>query len=102
MSKNEIRISLKSFDHVSIERASKEIVETAKRTGVQVVGPIPMPTSIERLTVLISPHVNSDACDQYETRTHKRLVIIVDPLEKTVDALKKLDLSAGVEVEISL
>ena len=79
-----------------------EIVETAKRTGAQVRGPIPLPTRKERFTVLISPHVNKDARDQYEIRTHKRLVDIVEPTEKTVDALMRLDLAAGVDVQISL
>ncbi|HCI2417763.1 TPA: 30S ribosomal protein S10, partial [Escherichia coli] len=78
------------------------IVETAKRTGAQVRGPIPLPTRKERFTVLISPHVNKDARDQYEIRTHKRLVDIVEPTEKTVDALMRLDLAAGVDVQISL
>ena len=77
-------------------------VETAKRTGAQVRGPIPLPTRKERFTVLISPHVNKDARDQYEIRTHKRLVDIVEPTEKTVDALMRLDLAAGVDVQISL
>ena len=97
-----IRIRLKSFDHRLIDKSTKEIVETAKRTGAQVRGPIPLPTRRERFTVLISPHVNKDARDQYEIRTHKRLLDIVEPTEKTVDALMKLDLAAGVEVQISL
>ncbi len=97
-----IRIRLKAFDHKLIDRSTKEIVETAKRTGAQVIGPIPMPTRIERYTVLISPHVDKDARDQYEIRTHKRLVDIVYPTDKTVDALMKLDLAAGVDVQISL
>ena len=82
--------------------STKEIVDTAKRTGAQVKGPIPLPTRKERYTILISPHVNKDARDQYEIRTHKRLLDIVEPTEKTVDALMKLDLAAGVEVQISL
>ena len=77
-------------------------METAKRTGAQIRGPIPLPTRKERFTVLISPHVNKDARDQYEIRTHKRLIDIVEPTEKTVDALMKLNLAAGVEVQISL
>ena len=97
-----IRIRLKGFDHRLIDRATWEIVDTAKRTGARVCGPIPLPTRKERYTVLTSPHVNKDARDQYEIRTHKRLLDIVQPTEKTVDALMKLDLSAGVEVEISL
>jgi small subunit ribosomal protein S10 len=97
-----IRIRLKAFDHKLIDASTKEIVETAKRTGAQVIGPIPMPTRIERYTVLVSPHVNKDARDQYEIRTHKRMVDIVQPTDKTVDALMKLDLAAGVDVQISV
>lgn len=97
-----IRIRLKAFDHRLIDTSTREIVETVKRTGAQIRGPIPLPTRNERFTVLISPHVNKDARDQYEIRTHKRLLDIVEPSEKTVDALMKLDLAAGVEVQISL
>lgn len=97
-----IRIRLKAFDYRLIDQSAKEIVETAKRTGAQVRGPIPLPTKKERWTVLISPHVNKDARDQYEMRTHKRLMDIVDPTDKTVDALMKLDLAAGVDVQIKL
>ena len=97
-----IRIRLKAFDHRLIDVSTAEIVDTAKRTGAQVLGPIPLPTRKERFTVLISPHVDKDARDQYEIRTHKRLIDIVEPTEKTVDALMKLDLAAGVEVQISL
>ncbi|HFC52896.1 MAG TPA: 30S ribosomal protein S10 [Gammaproteobacteria bacterium] len=97
-----IRIRLKAFDHRLIDQSASEIVETAKRTGAQVLGPIPLPTKIERFTVLISPHVNKDARDQYELRTHKRLMDIVDPTDKTVDALMKLDLATGVDVQIKL
>ena len=97
-----IRIRLKAFDHRLIDTSTQEIVETAKRTGAQVLGPIPLPTKKERFTVLISPHVNKDARDQYEIRTHKRLMDIVDPTDKTVDALMKLDLAAGVDVQIKL
>ena len=93
---------MKAFDHRLIDQSAKEIVETAKRTGAVVRGPIPLPTRKERFTLLISPHVNKDARDQYEIRTHKRLLDILDPTEKTVDALMKLDLAAGVEVQISL
>ncbi|MBI3774335.1 MAG: 30S ribosomal protein S10 [Gammaproteobacteria bacterium] len=97
-----IRIRLKAFDHRLIDQSAKEIVETAKRTGAQVRGPIPLPTKMERFTVLTSPHVDKDARDQYEIRTHKRLMDIVDPTDKTVDALMKLDLAAGVDVQIKL
>ncbi|GIS51602.1 MAG: 30S ribosomal protein S10 [Gammaproteobacteria bacterium] len=102
MDNQRIRICLKAFDHKLIDVSTKEIVDTAKRTGAQILGPIPLPTKKERHTVLISPHVNKDARDQYEIRTHKRLLDILEPTEKTVDALMKLDLSAGVEVQISL
>jgi len=102
MQSQRIRIRLKAFDHRLIDLSTQEIVDTAKRTGAQVKGPIPLPTNKERFTVLISPHVNKDARDQYEIRTHKRLLDIVEPTEKTVDALMKLDLAAGVEVQISL
>ena len=102
MQNQRIRIRLKAFDHRLIDSSTQEIVETARRTGAQVRGPIPLPTRKERYTVLISPHVNKDARDQYEIRTHKRLLDIIEPTEKTNDALMKLDLAAGVEVQISL
>lgn len=97
-----IRIRLKAFDYRLIDESTKEIVVTAKRTGAIVKGPIPLPTAIERYTVLISPHVNKDARDQYEIRTHKRLIDIVQPSQKTIDSLMKLDLAAGVDVQISV
>ena len=97
-----IRIRLKTFDHKLIDLSAKEIVETAKRTGARVLGPIPLPTRKERFTILVSPHVDKDARDQYEMRTHKRLMDIVEPTDKTVDALMKLDLAAGVDVKIEL
>lgn len=102
MQNQQIRIRLKAFDHRLIDQSTQEIVETAKRTGAQVRGPIPLPTRKERFTVLVSPHVNKDARDQYEIRTHKRVLDIVQPTDKNVDALMKLDLAAGVEVQISL
>ncbi|HID81626.1 MAG TPA: 30S ribosomal protein S10 [Chromatiales bacterium] len=102
MASQNIRIRLKAFDHRLIDRSAAEIVETAKRTGARVKGPIPLPTRKERFTVLVSPHVNKDARDQYELRTHKRLMDILDPTDKTVDALMKLDLAAGVDVQIKL
>ena len=102
MPNQRIRIRLKAFDYRLIDQSTAEIVETAKRTGAQVRGPIPLPTRKERFTVLVSPHVNKDARDQYEIRTHKRLVDIVEPTDKTVDALMRLDLAAGVDVQISL
>ena len=97
-----IRIRQKAADYKLIDLSTQEIVNTAKRPGAQVRGPIPLPTRKERFTVLISPHVYKDARDQYEIRTHKRLLDIVEPTEKTVDALTKLDLAAGVEVQINL
>ena len=102
MANQHIRIRLKAFDHHLIDKSASEIVETAKRAGARVKGPIPLPTKIERYTILISPHVNKDARDQYEIRTHKRMMDILDPTDKTVDALMKLDLYAGVDVQIKL
>jgi small subunit ribosomal protein S10 len=102
MANQRIRIRLKAFDHRLIDQSAREIVETAERTGAQVRGPVPLPSKKERFTVLVSPHVNKDARDQYELRTHKRLMDIVDPTDKTVDALMKLDLAAGVDVQIRL
>ena len=102
-SKNQtIKIKLKSYDHKVIDQSTKEIVDTAKKTGARISGPIPIPTYIERFTVLISPHVDKNARDQYEIRTHKRLIVIVEPTDKTVNALMKLDLSAGVDIKISV
>ena len=97
-----IRIRLKAFDHRLLDTSAREIVETTKRTGAQVHGPVPLPSRIERFTVLTSPHVDKDARDQYEIRTHKRLMDIVEPTDKTVDALMKLELPAGVDVQIKL
>mgnify|MGYP002725450360 FL=1 len=102
MAGQRIRIRLKAFDYRLIDQSAREIAQTAKRTGAQVRGPIPLPTKKERFTVLVSPHVNKDARDQYELRTHKRMMDIVDPTDKTVDALMKLDLAAGVDVQIKL
>ncbi|MCZ6475976.1 MAG: 30S ribosomal protein S10 [Gammaproteobacteria bacterium] len=100
--KQTIRIRLKAFDHRLIDRSAREIVETAKRTGATVKGPVPLPTKIERYTILISPHVNKNARDQYELLTHKRLMDIINPTDKTVDALMRLELPAGVDVQIRL
>lgn len=97
-----IRIRLKAFDHKLIDISTQEIVDTAKKTGAQVKGPIPLPVRKERFTILISPHANKKARDQYEIRTHKRLIDIVEPTDKTVDALMKLDLASGIDVQISL
>lgn len=102
MQNQRIRIRLKAFDYRLIDISAQEIVDTVKRTGAQVRGPIPLPTRKEKFTLLISPHVDKDARDQYEIRTHKRLLDIVDPTEKTVDALTKLNLAAGVDVHIDL
>ncbi len=95
-----LRLRLKAFDHRLVDRSAREIVETARRTGAQVHGPIPLPTRKELFTILISPHVDKDARDQYEIRTHKRIIDIVNPSEKTVDALMKLDLPAGISVQL--
>ena len=97
-----IRIRLKAFDYRLIDQSALEIVETAKRTGAVVKGPVPLPTRIQRFDILRSPHVNKTSRDQFEIRTHVRLMDIVDPTDKTVDALMKLDLPAGVDVEIKL
>ena len=102
MASQNIRIRLRAFDYRLIDASAREIVETARRTGAQVRGPIPLPTKMERFTILTSPHANKDARDQYELRTHKRLMDIVDPTDKTVDALMKLELPAGVDVQIKL
>jgi len=97
-----IRIHLKAFDHRLIDTSAKEIVDTAKRTGANVRGPVPLPTKMERFTVLVSPHADKDARDQYEIRTHKRLLDILNPTDKTVDALMKLELPAGVHAQIKV
>ena len=97
-----IRISLKSFDHKIIDQSTSEIVDTARRTGAVIRGPIPLPNKIEKFTVLRGPHVDKKSRDQFEIRTHKRLLDIVDPTPQTVDALMKLDLAAGVDVEIKV
>ncbi|AKO64006.1 30S ribosomal protein S10 [Methylophilales bacterium MBRSG12] len=97
-----IRIRLKAFDYKLIDQSAQEIVDTAKRTGAIVKGPIPLPTKKERYDLLRSPHVNKKSRDQFEIRTHLRLMDILDPTDKTVDALMKLELAAGVDVEIKL
>jgi small subunit ribosomal protein S10 len=102
MANQRIRIRLKAFDHRLIDRSAMEIVETAKRTGALVHGPIPLPTKIERFTLNRSPHSDKKSRDQFEIRTHKRIMDIIEPTDKTVDALMKLDLAAGVDVEIKL
>ena len=97
-----IRIRLKAFDHHVLDNSAREILNTAKRTGADVRGPIPLPTHIEKLTVLRGPHIDKKSRDQFEMRTHKRMLDIVDPTPQTVDALMKLDLPAGVDVQIKL
>tara|TARA_B100000315_G_C14385046_1_gene499265 strand:+ start:79 stop:387 length:309 start_codon:yes stop_codon:yes gene_type:complete len=102
MESQNIRIRLKAFDHRVLDVSTVEIVNTAKRTGAQVRGPIPLPTRIEKFTVLRSPHIDKKSREQFEIRTHKRLLDIIDPTPQTVDALMKLDLASGVDVEIKL
>ena len=102
MQGHNIRIRLKAFDHRILDVSAKEIVSTAKRTGAEVRGPIPLPTRIEKFTVNRSPHIDKKSREQFEMRTHKRLLDIIDPTPQTVDALMKLDLAAGVDVEIKL
>ena len=102
MAKQKIRIRLKAFDHKLLDQSAQKIVETAKKTGATVSGPIPLPTEKNVFTILRSPHVNKDSREQFEMRTHKRLIDITDHNAKTVDALKRLDLPSGVEIEITL
>ena len=102
METQNIRIRLKAFDHRILDQSTTEIVNTAKRTGAEVRGPIPLPTNLRRMTALRSPHVNKKSREQFEIRTHKRMLDIIDPTPQTVDALMKLDLAAGVDVEIKL
>lgn len=97
-----VRIRLKGFDHKLLDQSTGEIVDTAKRTGARLSGPIPLPTHIEKYTVLRSPHVDKKSREQFEIRTHKRLIDILEPTQQTIDALMKLDLSAGVDVEIKM
>lgn len=102
MEHQNIRIRLKAFDHRVLDQSAGEIINTAKRTGAGVRGPVPLPTRIEKFTVLRSPHIDKKSREQFEIRTHKRVLDIVDPTPQTVDALMKLDLAAGVDVEIKL
>ena len=97
-----IRIRLKAYDHKALDQSATKIVETAKRTGAQVSGPIPLPTEKNIYTILRSPHVNKDSREQFESRTHKRLIDIVEPSKEIVDALRKLDLPSGVDIDIKL
>ena len=102
MAKQKIRIRLKAFYHKILDQSAQKIVETAKKTGANVSGPIPLPTEKNIFTILRSPHVNKDSREQFEMRTHKRLIDILEPTSKTVDALMRLDLPAGVDIEIKL
>ena len=102
MAKQAISIRLKGFDYRAIDRSAEDIVDTAKRSGARVVGPVPLPTKIERFTVNRSPHVNKEAMEQFEIRTHKRLIDILDPTVDTVDALKKLNLPSGVDISVDV
>ena len=102
MEKQNIRIRLKAYSNEILDQSTEEIVNTAKRTGAQVRGPIPLPTKKEVFTVLRSPHVNKKSREQFETRTHKRLIDIIEPTPQTVEALMKLDLASGVDIEIKL
>ncbi len=102
MSDQKIKIKLKAYDHKLLDRSVAEIVETTRRTGAKVVGPIPLPTMKNKWTVLRSPHVDKKSREQFEIRTHKRILEILDPTPQTVDALMKLDLSGGVDIEIKL
>ena len=97
-----IKIKLKSYDHKVIDQSTKEIVDTAKKTGAIISGPIPLPSYVERFTILVSPHVDKKARDQYEIRTHKRLIVIEEPTDKTIQSLMKLDLSSGIDIKISV
>ena len=102
MAEQKVRIRLKAYDHRLLDTSAARIVETAKRTGAQIVGPIPLPTEKNIYTILRSPHVNKDSREQFEMRTHKRLIDILEPTSKTMDALMRLDLPAGVDIEIKL
>lgn len=102
MAQEKIRIRLKAYEHQVLDQSARQIVDTAKRTGAKVSGPIPLPTEKEIYTILRSPHVNKDSREQFELRTHKRLIDIIEPNPKTVDALMRLDLPAGVNIEIKL
>ena len=102
MAKQKIRIRLKAFDHRILDQSARQIVDTAERTGANVVGPVPLPTRIEKFTVIRSPFIDKDSREQFEIRTHKRLIDVVEPGSKTVDQLMRLQLPAGVDIEIKL
>ncbi len=100
--KQKIRIKLKAYDHRIINKSARMIIEVAERTGAQVAGPVPLPTEINKVTVLRSPHVHKDSREQFEMRTHKRLIDVIDPSSKTIDSLMSLDMPAGVDIEIKM
>jgi small subunit ribosomal protein S10 len=100
MAKQKIRIRLKAYDHRVLDQSVRQIVDTAERTGAMIVGPVPLPTKIEKFTVIRSPFIDKDSREQFEIRTHKRLIDVVEPSSKTIDALVRLNLPAGVDVEI--
>ncbi len=102
MPKGRIRVRLKSYDHRVIDQTCKEILETALSTGAKVAGPVPLPTKVERITVLTSPHTDKDAREHFEIRTHKRLIDIIEPTSKTIDSLMSLELPAGVDIELKM
>ncbi len=102
MAREKIRIRLKAFDHRILDQSAEQIVETAERTGAQVAGPVPLPTRIQKWTVIRSPHIDKDSREQFEIRTHKRLIDILEPTSRTVDQLMRLNLPAGVDIEIKL
>ncbi len=102
MARQQIRIKLKAYDHRLIDQSARQIVEAAERTGAAVAGPVPLPTSIEKFCVLKGPHIHKDAREQFEMRTHKRLIDILEPTSKTVDTLMRLQLPSGVDIEIKL
>ncbi|MBI4496388.1 MAG: 30S ribosomal protein S10 [Chloroflexi bacterium] len=102
MARQKIRIKLKAFDHRLLDQSAEQIVETAERTGAAVAGPVPLPTHIRKFTVIRSPHIDKDSREQFEVRTHKRLIDILEPTSRTVDALMRLNLPAGVDIEIKL
>ncbi|MGB5933842.1 MAG: 30S ribosomal protein S10 [Anaerolineae bacterium] len=102
MAKNRIRIRLKAYDHRVLDQSAQQIVEAAERTGAEVVGPVPLPTKIEKFTVIRSPFIDKDSREQFEIRTHKRLIDVLEPGSKTIDTLMRLNLPAGVDIEIKL
>ncbi|GIW19379.1 30S ribosomal protein S10 [Tepidiforma sp.] len=102
MARQQIRIKLKAYDHRLLDQSARQIVEAAERTGAAVAGPVPLPTSIEKFTVIRGPHIHKDGREQFEIRTHKRLIDIIEPTSKTVDTLMRLQLPSGVDIEIKL